>query len=515
MLMSVAILIAVNLASTNPFLLAFDTSIREIKTFQYKREFTAFAQQTSTPAANAALTVSTSSIAVPVLAYHGIGSFSEHDSVNITTTLFKEHMFALKAAGYETITLDELYAFKRGEGTLPAKPVIITFDDGRYDSYKGADPLLRALDYEAVMFVITKYSLGDVKNRYYLTERELENMQASAEWDIQPHTHAGHGDIQKGPNKNDIGPFYSSRLWLPEEERVETYEEYRTRIVEDMRTAKELVAQKVNANIIGFAFPFGDYGQNDTGDHMLSSILIEEAQRLFPLLFYQQVPGDYFSQNFAPSSQLDDSSSLVRRIGISSDMSASELIEKLKQGSSRPLPYNDTQFDRNAWRLVWGDAQQIQNSGVRLHAQPDQTGGSMILDGTRMWKDYSVTARVSLPTPAGITLWVRFANDYNNAACNFAPTFIHAEQTVEGEHRVIKGINGAGLLPAETITVGVEVHNRTITCLVDGEPIVQSEFVDQSLSEGGIGIKTWYQQLGVAEVIVHNLSVEPYETAQE
>lgn len=503
------LLLAVNLFTTNPFSYTFDTALRFMRTIQYEREFRAFSAQTATTQASASSASTTTAVSLPVLVYHGILSSSDGESVNTTRELFKQHLFTLKRAGYQTVSLEDLYAFKRGVRALPQKPIVITFDDGRTDTYEEVDPLLKALNYQATMFVITKYSLDTIKNHYYLNRDELARMEASGRWDIQPHTHAGHGDIATGPDTNDTGPFYAYRMWLPQERQVETYVQYRKRITEDMQTARSLVANKINSHIIGFAFPFGDYGQNETQDPVLSRILVEEASKLFPLLFYQQVPGDFFKQTYAPASESSRDSFLVRRISIGGNIDAKQLMNIIEGSTAKPLPYHDTIFASKDWILVWGDAEPIPDGGVNLRASEGLTGASMILDGTRMWKDYVVTTQVTLSSPAGVFVWARYVNDDNNAGCNFTPTFVHAEQTVAGQHRVIKGVNKP-VVPQGPVTVAVAVRDRTITCMVNGIPHVQSEFLDPSLSEGGVGLKTWYQDPSVANILIHSVDVALY-----
>ena len=47
---------------------------------------------------------------------------------------------------------------------LPAKPVLLTFDDGRLDSYRGADAPLQRMGMHAAMFVIT----GRIESGYLM-----------------------------------------------------------------------------------------------------------------------------------------------------------------------------------------------------------------------------------------------------------------------------------------------------------------------------------------------------------
>jgi peptidoglycan/xylan/chitin deacetylase (PgdA/CDA1 family) len=54
-------------------------------------------------------------------------------------------MSALAAAGYRSVTLDELWRAWRGRGPLPPKPIVISFDNGYRTQYTHALPVLRRL----------------------------------------------------------------------------------------------------------------------------------------------------------------------------------------------------------------------------------------------------------------------------------------------------------------------------------------------------------------------------------
>ena len=56
--------------------------------------------------------------------------------------------------GYDTITLDEFVRFiKREQVRLPPRPLLLTFDGARLDSWTGSDGILRELGFNAVLFV--------------------------------------------------------------------------------------------------------------------------------------------------------------------------------------------------------------------------------------------------------------------------------------------------------------------------------------------------------------------------
>ena len=132
-------------------------------------------------------------------------------------------MFALKKAGWQTINMEDFYAFMQGEKQVPDKSFLLTFDDGRKDSYYPVDPILDALDYNAVMFVITKFSLEEKGGNYYLSDKELKRMYLSGRWEIQSHGKDDHDFYKINANGNE-GHFLSNKLWLDNENRLETEE---------------------------------------------------------------------------------------------------------------------------------------------------------------------------------------------------------------------------------------------------------------------------------------------------
>jgi len=94
---------------------------------------------------------------VAVLVYHNIvqneeAKLNDHDT--LTTKEFDEQLKYLSNNGYTTISLDELYSWKKGEIDIPEKSVVITFDDG-YSSFKYiAQPILQKYDFKAACFLI-------------------------------------------------------------------------------------------------------------------------------------------------------------------------------------------------------------------------------------------------------------------------------------------------------------------------------------------------------------------------
>ena len=105
---------------------------------------------------------------IPIILYHGVMETpnGNNEGANVSIDTFREQMFALKQAGYNTITMEEFTRFMITGKKVPAKSFLLQFDDGRKDSYYPVEPILEALDYHAVMFAIAKYNIGKGSDFY-------------------------------------------------------------------------------------------------------------------------------------------------------------------------------------------------------------------------------------------------------------------------------------------------------------------------------------------------------------
>jgi peptidoglycan/xylan/chitin deacetylase (PgdA/CDA1 family) len=68
--------------------------------------------------------------------------------------IFERHLNDLQRWGYNTITFHELFEALDGKGSLPPKPVIISFDDAYSSVSKFAIPLLKARGQRCSIFVV-------------------------------------------------------------------------------------------------------------------------------------------------------------------------------------------------------------------------------------------------------------------------------------------------------------------------------------------------------------------------
>jgi len=100
---------------------------------------------------------------VPVLMYHWVN----HDIgdrlrlYGVRPGAFESQVRRLRAAGYRAVSLGDLRSHLRRKTTLPARSVVLTFDDGYLDNIEHAAPVLEAAGWSATVFVVTE-RLGGV-----------------------------------------------------------------------------------------------------------------------------------------------------------------------------------------------------------------------------------------------------------------------------------------------------------------------------------------------------------------
>jgi peptidoglycan/xylan/chitin deacetylase (PgdA/CDA1 family) len=96
-----------------------------------------------------------------ILAYHGISLRDEHEwnsELFIPQALLRERCMGLRDLGCAILPLGE--AVRRlVEGTLPPRAVALTFDDGTYDFFARALPVLREFGFPATVYLTSYYAV--------------------------------------------------------------------------------------------------------------------------------------------------------------------------------------------------------------------------------------------------------------------------------------------------------------------------------------------------------------------
>ena len=147
---------------------------------------------------------------VPILMYHPIEEpveGSPYPDLFLTKRDFVDQIEWLAESGYEAVTLTEVLDSWFEGGTLPPKPVVLTFDDGYVSQYENAFPVMERRGWPGVL------NLKALDSDIY--DRQVEEM-ARAGWQIASHS-VTHPDLPSLTESQLAGEMTESRRLLEEE----------------------------------------------------------------------------------------------------------------------------------------------------------------------------------------------------------------------------------------------------------------------------------------------------------
>jgi hypothetical protein len=118
---------------------------------------------------------------------------------------------------------------------------------------------------KATMFVPTGLTLDG--HPFFADWARMTRFAATGRWDLQAHGHHAH-DLIATSWEGMEGSFLVNRMWLPAEARLETEGEYLARLEEDYRRVRREIESRIpGAEVVGYAFPFSEAGQENRGNY--------------------------------------------------------------------------------------------------------------------------------------------------------------------------------------------------------------------------------------------------------
>lgn len=171
------------------------------------------------------------SFKIPILIFHGIRDARPFDNLmqlryNVSPASLEKELAYLNDNGYTSITFDELRKIIEGNEVPPAKPIIISFDDGWKDQFTNAFPLLEKYRLNATFFIYT----NAIGKEYFMSWDDVKKM-ARAGMQIGGHTES-HPYLPTTPEKQ---------------------------VKEEIEGGKIAIEKELGTKITAFAYPFGHY----------------------------------------------------------------------------------------------------------------------------------------------------------------------------------------------------------------------------------------------------------------
>lgn len=166
--------------------------------------------------------------AVPILYYHSVMQENGNE-LRMPPKQFEAQMAYLQDKGYQSVSLEQLYQASYKGGALPAKPFVITFDDGYVDNYTTAFPIITKHGFKATIFMVTSYINGEG----FMSWHQLKELVANG-WEIEGHT-------TNHPYLTKIDP---------------------STVLSELNPSKELLEKELGHPVNFFAYPYGDLNAN-------------------------------------------------------------------------------------------------------------------------------------------------------------------------------------------------------------------------------------------------------------
>lgn len=117
---------------------------------------------------------------IPILLYHHVKERENVDKVrfSIEPTEFEKQMKWLYKKRYQSISISDMASYYTKELAIPDKPICITFDDGYYDNFSSAFPILKKYQFNATIFISTDRINGNnsKSNPKYLSWFNIHEM---------------------------------------------------------------------------------------------------------------------------------------------------------------------------------------------------------------------------------------------------------------------------------------------------------------------------------------------------
>ena len=190
-------------------------------------------------------------VRVPLIMYHHIRTDAAAcgDYV-ITPETLEGDLVRLRELGYTSIGAEDLLRWLDGEGELPEKPVMLTFDDGHESFAAYALPLLEKYGMKAVQAPVAAWADKYTENPdddpayAYMSWPRIAEIAASGRVEIANHSY----DMHLTEPRYGLMP-----------KKGENAEAYRAALTADLEKAEEKLAAACGYVPPVYAYPYGAY----------------------------------------------------------------------------------------------------------------------------------------------------------------------------------------------------------------------------------------------------------------
>lgn len=166
---------------------------------------------------------------VPVIMYHSIDDNYMKTKLSVSPESFARQMEFLHKHKYNVVGLDKIVQYIKNNEPIPPKTLAITFDDGFYNNYEYAYPVLKKYNIPATIFVI----VGKIGQPGYVGWEQIKEMADSGIITIGSHT--------------------MSHLWLPSMGTKQ--------LLYELNKSKEVLEDGLGRDVDLLCYPIGAHNE--------------------------------------------------------------------------------------------------------------------------------------------------------------------------------------------------------------------------------------------------------------
>lgn len=428
-----------------------------------------------------------------ILAYHDISPST--DPYAVSPASFATQLAMLAAAGYRTISTAQLLGWMGG-ARLPARAVLLTFDDGVDGLYRYADPILAEHGFTASTYLIT----GAMRDQpgYHLSWDEARALGSSGRWTLEAHSHDAHRRIAVD-RAGRTGPALTNRAWLGQPGRLETLEEYTARITADVAAQQDDFSRHGLPAPRLFAYPYSAV-DGPTNDPKIPAVLRGVIRPQYAAAFVNEYGA-------ATSTPAGVGAGELRRIEITGATRPAGFVAAVSRGTALPRSAA-VLTDRTLW-TVDGDrpgAAPIRGR-TRLRVPAGHYVRSVLAPGrTTWWTDYQVSARIGGLDGGADGALQALAGTPDQIQVGVSRGWVTVRRG-SGSHEKVVAERGLPAAAAHEVAVTVTADGK-VRAEVDGRIVLDATYPHRpgSWAAGGIAVAASADR-AATEVVVDGLRV--------
>ena len=313
------------------------------------------------------------------LSYFGVGRTG--NQTLIAAARLREHLQALKALGYVTITQQDILNYYQSGKNLPEKALFLIFEDGRRDTAIFSQKILEDLNYKATMLTYPeKFEKVDTK---FLMPKELRELEKTTYWEmgtngyrlafinvydrynnylgeLDPLMHSSVAPYLGRKYNHFLMDYIRDEYFIPKE----SYTKMKDRINYDYETMRDIYTQSIGyvpGMYILMHSNTGSFGNNDK----VSAVNDSWIKELFKMNFNRE--GFCFNQR---NSSIYD----LTRMQPQAYWSTNHLLMRIKYDINQDLEFVKGDLNKQkAWEPLKGAAE-IQEETLILTCLPKDKG---------------------------------------------------------------------------------------------------------------------------------------------